>query len=68
MTEPCMLGNCAILEQTSDGVRCGRCYFHVENGICPRHGDVSAVQERYKKLGKLTLEDDHYNSSKRRAP
>jgi hypothetical protein len=50
---------CAVIEQTADGRSCGRCWFHVRDGICPRHGDVSAVQRRYVETGKLTLESEH---------
>ena len=57
MPNPWMPNNCAVLEQTGDGITCGRCFFYVVDGVCPRHGDVRAVQERYKTTGKLTLED-----------
>ena len=50
--------NCAILEQTADGRCCGRCWFHLTNNICPRHGDVYEVQRRYRETGKLTLESE----------
>lgn len=54
-----MIDHCAINEQTADGCVVGRCWFKVENGICPRHGDVSEVQKRYAETGKLTLEENH---------
>jgi hypothetical protein len=47
-----------VREFTADGVSVGRCYYHVVDNKCPRHGDVSAVQEHYKKTGKLTNEGD----------
>lgn len=54
--------NCAINEQTADGRTVGRCYYHLEDGkTCPRHGDVSKVQEHFRKTGKLTLEAAHRN-------
>jgi hypothetical protein len=49
---------CAVRERTADGVSVGRCYFHTEDGICPRHGDVSEAQIRYAETGKLTDEND----------
>ena len=49
--------NCPILEVTGDNVPCGRCWFYLPDGkTCPRHGDVSAAVELYKKTFKLTLE------------
>ena len=49
--------NCPILEVTGDNVPCGRCWFYLPDGkTCPRHGDVSAAVELYKKTSKLTLE------------
>lgn len=51
---PC---NCAVKERTADGVSVGRCWFHTneEGGrlICPRHGDVTTIQERFKQTGEL---------------
>ena len=47
--------NCPINEQTGDGVCVGRCWFHCEGGVCPRHGDVSMYLTR---LPKLTLENE----------
>ena len=32
--------NCNIMEYTGDGVPVGRCWFHLEEGVCPRHGKV----------------------------
>lgn len=47
--------NCAVLERTADGVAVGRCMFHVGNAdVCPRHGDVSKVQEHYRETGQLS--------------
>lgn len=53
--------NCAILERTGDGRAVGRCWFYVgEDCVCPRHGDVVAVQEHYAKTGELTDENVHH--------
>ena len=53
--EALMDKNCAVREFTGDGVSVGRCMHYVgTNSICPRHGDVSAVQKRYVETGKLT--------------
>ncbi len=51
--------NCAINEVTGDGHHVGRCWFALKDGECPRHGDVTAVQEHFKATGKLTSELDH---------
>lgn len=48
---------CAIREFTADGVNVGRCYHFVGRGTvrtCPRHGNVTEVQRRYRETGKLT--------------
>lgn len=50
---------CAIRERTADGKPVGRCCFPVKDGRCPRHGDVLAVQERYRSAGELTDEREH---------
>ena len=50
-------GNCAILLRTADGVSVGRCWFRLEKGVCPRHGDVSEAQRHYAKTGRLTDEN-----------
>lgn len=50
--------SCAVRERTADGVSVGRCFHHSPGGICPRHGDVSAVQRRFAETGKLTDERD----------
>lgn len=49
---------CAVNERTGDGRSVGRCWFVVVEGRCPRHGDVTAVQERLRTTGKLTDERD----------
>lgn len=49
--------NCAIIERTGDGRRVGRCWFSSPNDVCPRHGDVKEVMERYRASGLLTDED-----------
>lgn len=46
--------NCAIREHTADGVSVGRCWHHVKDGQCPRHGDVRAAQDHYARTGDLT--------------
>lgn len=46
--------SCAIREFTADGVSVGRCWHHVKDGQCPRHGDVRAVQDHYARTGQLT--------------
>lgn len=48
--------NCPIAERTGDGIPCGRCWFYCPEGVCPRHGDVSAAIELFKATGKLTPE------------
>jgi hypothetical protein len=53
---------CAVRERAGDGRSVGRCYFHVENGMCPRHGDVGAVQAHYAMKGQLTDEIDLYEA------
>ena len=52
---------CAVRERTADGVSVGRCYHHIVNGRCPRHGDVVEVQKLYVETGKLTDERDLSN-------
>lgn len=59
--------NCAINEVTGDGKHVGRCWFHLENNICPRHGDVTEVQEHFRETGELTSELQH-NTSPRLDP
>jgi hypothetical protein len=50
---------CAVLERTGDGRSVGRCWFDTgKECVCPRHGDVRAVQKRYLECGKLTDERD----------
>lgn len=48
--------NCPINEVTGDGTPVGRCCFHLNHNVCPRHGDVTKAVEHYEKTGKLTLE------------
>jgi hypothetical protein len=59
---------CAIDERTGDGRRVGRCWFHVVDGRCPRHGDVTEVQAKYAKTGKLTDESDLYEARGQKPP
>ena len=50
--------NCPIIEQTADGDRCGRCWYHLPDGkTCPRHGDVHKEVEQYERTGITTLEN-----------
>ena len=50
--------DCPILEQTADGVTCGRCCFPLPDGVtCPRHGDVSEEVGKFASTGRLTLEN-----------
>jgi hypothetical protein len=56
---------CAVLERTADFKAVGRCWFRVDDGRCPRHGDVAKVQEHYRKTGRLT---DELDLPKRRSP
>lgn len=49
---------CAVLERTADDIPVGRCWFHLKDGVCPRHGDVKAVQDHYLATGNLTDERD----------
>lgn len=49
--------NCAVREFTADGVSVGRCWHYVGlERTCPRHGDVSVVQDHYAATGELTDE------------
>jgi hypothetical protein len=49
--------NCPIQEQTADGVRVGRCWFHLQDGVtCPRQGEVSAEVNFFNATGFTTLE------------
>lgn len=50
--------SCPISEQTGDGTRVGRCWFHLVNCVCPRHGDVRQEVEIYRDTLKCTLEND----------
>ena len=53
--------NCPIIEQTADGVPCGRCYCFLNVGpngwICPRHSDVEDEGRRFQQTGHTTLEN-----------
>lgn len=54
MSKPFLPDNCAIRERTATGQSVGRCWHWLPDGkTCPRHGDVSAVQEHYRKTGEL---------------
>ncbi len=48
--------HCAIREFPGDGISVGRCWHHVPDRKCPRHGDVRAVQDHYARTGELTDE------------
>lgn len=56
--------NCPINEETGDGFIVGRCWFGLDNGKCPRHGNVSIACRRFENTGKLTPERIHYTESK----
>ena len=60
--------SCAVRERTGDGVSVGRCWLNTEDDVCPRHGDVSAVQATYAKTGKLTDEADLYEARGQKPP
>lgn len=50
--------NCPIIEQTADGISCGRCWYHLPDGkTCPRHGDVQTEVEHFQETDKCTLEN-----------
>ncbi|KKM81722.1 hypothetical protein LCGC14_1326850, partial [marine sediment metagenome] len=50
--------NCPINEQTADGYTCGRCCFHLPDGVtCPRHGEVATEVDHFRATGRLTLEN-----------
>ena len=50
--------NCPIIEQTADGVSCGRCCHYLPDGItCPRHGEVTPEVSRLMETGHGTLEN-----------
>ena len=51
-----MLNNCPINERSGDGVLVGRCWYHLKDGVCPRHGDVREAVETLKNEGRLTPE------------
>jgi hypothetical protein len=53
---------CAVYERTGDGRGVGRCWHLVVDGKCERHGDVTKVQEKYVRTGRLTDEGDLYES------
>jgi len=59
---------CAVYERTADGIGVGRCWFHVVDGRCPRHGDVSKVQAEYARTGRLTDEGDLYEARGEKPP
>ena len=60
--------SCAILERTADGVLVGRCWFHIVDDKCSRHGDVSKVQAEYARTGRLTDEMDLYEARGQKPP
>jgi len=55
---PFLPNNCPILERTADNRPVGRCCFHLKDGVCPRHGNVSRYQKHYQETGKLTDENE----------
>lgn len=55
--------NCAIRERTASGTSVGRCWHWLPDGkTCPRHGDVSAVQDKYRLTGELTDETRRHDA------
>ncbi len=51
--------NCPIMEQTADGVTCGRCWYHLAGGdVCERHGFVGPEVAKYNSSGLTTLENE----------
>jgi len=48
---------CPVLEQTGDGVGCGRCWFALDGVICPRHGDVEVECIHFASTGRGTIEN-----------
>jgi hypothetical protein len=36
--------NCPVIEKTGDGTPVGRCWFHMPNGVCPRHGEIEKIK------------------------
>lgn len=51
--------NCAVVEMTGDGLSVGRCWHYVgKERKCPRHGDVTEVQQTYVDTGNLTRSDE----------
>lgn len=59
MSVPYGIKTCAVREFTADGESVSRCFHYLRDGVmCPRHGDVSAVQKKYLETGKLTDERD----------
>ena len=50
--------NCPIVEQTADGVPCGRCCYFLPDGFtCPRHSEVKTEVMRFQDTGTTTLEN-----------
>jgi hypothetical protein len=58
MNKPININNCPILERDGDGKSVGRCWYYLEDGKCPRHGDVKEASNKYAKTGELTDEKD----------
>lgn len=50
--------HCPIMEQTADGVTCGRCWFALSDNVCRRHGNVMVEVQRFQSTGKCTLENE----------
>lgn len=44
-----MPNSCPVIERTADGVRVGRCWFHLRDGkTCRRHGDIDKLPDNYR--------------------
>jgi hypothetical protein len=39
--------NCPVIERTADGERVGVCWFHLKDGVCPRHGKVKPQEAAF---------------------
>jgi len=37
--------NCPVIEQTADGVAVGVCCYHLDSGVCPRHGKIEVIDD-----------------------
>lgn len=37
--------NCPVIERTADGINVGLCWFHLTEGVCPRHGQIYDIKK-----------------------